>query len=186
MECLSELAAIFMDSYQLYKSFYDRELNRRKDLDSAINIPLTILSIIVAANTYIIKQRGLTERFNQELIQDLLLAFIFIGLGISIFFLTRSYNNLFKGFAYRNLGFTSEIRKYETVDISKYNKQVVETAKLSFENVIIDKITQITDNHIAFNDKRSHDIYLAKTFLIISVMLTALNFLIVTIKYINL
>jgi hypothetical protein len=174
-----------MDSYQFYKSFYDRELNRRKDLDSAINLPLTILSIIVAANSYIIKAKSITEHSCQEKIQNLLLILIFIGVGVSIFFLTRSYNNLFKGFAYRNLGLTSEIRKYEHVDLVNYNTQVGEKDKLVFENIIIDKLTSITDNHTIFNDKRSHDLYLAKTFMIISIMLTALNFLIIAFKYIK-
>ena len=174
-----------MDSYQFYKSIYDRELNRRKDLDSAINLPLTILSILVAANSFIIKEKDLTDNLCQQRIVNILVIFIFIGLAITVFYLTRSYNNLFKGFAYRNLGLTTEIRKYETVDLPNYNNQVEEKDKLIFENIIINKLTNIVDNHIVFNDKRSRDLYIAKTFLIISMVITALDFFLIFLKNIK-
>ncbi len=38
-----------MDDYQFYKSFYERELKRRYDLDSSIDLPLTILGIVITA-----------------------------------------------------------------------------------------------------------------------------------------
>lgn len=171
-----------MDSYQLYKSIYDRELNRRKDLDSSINLPLTILSILVAANSYMIKEKNLIENAHQEGVENILIILIFIGLGITIYFLTRSYNNLFKGFAYRNLGLTTEIRKYETVDLPNYNNQVEEKDKLIFEDIITNKLTNIIDNHIVLNDKRSYDLYIAKTFIIISMVFTALNFFLIIFK----
>ena len=174
-----------MDSYQFYKAIYDRELSRRKDLDSAINLPLTILSIIVAANSYIVKALDSIENSLQVRIQNYLIILIFIGLGISIFYLTRSYNNLFKGFAYKNLGLTTEIRKYEKIDMANYNIKVDEKDKLVFEDIIISKLTSITDDHILFNDKRSLDLYRARTFIIVSIMLTAINFLIIAFKYIK-
>jgi hypothetical protein len=174
-----------MDSYQFYKSLYDRELTRRTDLDSAINLPLTILTVVVAANGYIVKGNILTRHSWQQVIQNIFLVLVSIGVGISIFYLTRSYNNFFKGFAYRNLGLTSAIRKYEDLELVNYNKQVEEKDRIQFENVIIDKLTTFTDDHTIFNDKRSHDLYLAKTFLIVSIMLTALNFIIFSFKYLK-
>jgi hypothetical protein len=177
------LAATLMDSYQFYKSLYDRELNRRIDLDSAINLPLTILSIIVAANSYIVKESSFVINSNRNSIQTSLLILIVIGVGVSIFYLTRSYNNFFKGFAYRNLGLSTGIRKYESTDLVNYNKQVEEKDRINFEIVLIDKLTQITDNHIIFNDKRSRDLYLAKTILIISTLLTSINFILFLLKY---
>lgn len=172
-----------MDSYQFYKSVYDRELNRRKDLDSAINLPLTLLTILVAANSYIYKQ---ATSQNICCIKSLELIFIisfFLTLSVTIFYLTRSYNNLFKGFAYKNLGLTEEVRKYEIDALPKYNKQLDDqTPKLNFEDIIIEKLNSFTDNHIIINDKRSYDLYLAKTVSILGLIITALNFLFITIK----
>lgn len=40
-----------MNAYLFYKSIYDRELKRRIDLDNSINIPITILTLVVGLNT---------------------------------------------------------------------------------------------------------------------------------------
>lgn len=175
-----------MDSYQFYKSLYDRELNRRKDLDAAINLPITILTILVAANSYLL---GKEESIHQKcliVISNILLAFLLISFLVSIFYLIRSYNNLFKGFGYRNLGLTTEIRNYEINDIPKYNAQVGDTEKLDFEKIIIEKLTQYTDDHITFNDKRSLDLHRAKTFIIVTLILTGIKFLLIALNYLPL
>jgi hypothetical protein len=174
-----------MDSYQLYKSLYDRELKRRYDLDAAINLPLTLLSIIVAANSYFVKESVWLDCSAKFIAQTILIFITAICLGVSIYFLTRSLNNFFKGFAYRNLGLTTEIRKYEK-DLQNYNDKMIDIEKkISFENIIIDKLTNVIDDHIIFNDKRSYDLYSAKTFLIVCIMLTIINFIIFSLKFIN-
>lgn len=173
-----------MDSYQFYKSRYDRELNRRKDLDAAINLPLTLLSIIVAANSYLVKESIWTSCSAKIIFQKILILLTSICLTISIYYLTKSLNNFFKGFAYRNLGLTTEIRNYEN-ELQNYNRKVEEDKQISFETIIVDKLTTIIDDHIIFNDRRSHDLYSAKTFLIICIMLTILNFIIFSLKFIN-
>ncbi len=173
-----------MDSYQFYKSIYDRELTRRKDLDSAINLPLTIISILVAANSYLIKQVSFQDKSYLGVGEISVSALIFAAFVITIFFLTKSYNNFFKGFAYRNLGLTTAIRKYET-EVMNYNNKVKEQDKIAFEEVLINKITSATDNHIILNDKRMYCLYVARTFIIISMILTAMNFVLITFKNIK-
>lgn len=179
-----ELVTTIMETYQFYKSIYDRELNRRKDLDAAINLPMTLLSIIVAANSYLVKESDWTNSFSQTCVEKILIPLTAMGLGASIFYLTKSYNNFFKGFAYRNLGLTTEIRKYENA-LEKYNQNVDEEKRIKFENVVVDKLTTIIDGHIVFNDRRSHDLYSAKTFLIICIMLTILSSIVFSLKFLR-
>ncbi|MDB5280248.1 MAG: Uncharacterized protein JWR61_5203 [Ferruginibacter sp.] len=174
-----------MDSYQFYKSLYDRELNRRKDLDAAINLPITILTILVAANSYLIGKEVTIQQKYIVVCSSILLTLLLVSFLVSIFYLIRSYNNLFKGFGYGNLGLTTEIRNFELIEIPKYNAQVDETKKLNFEAIIINKLTQYTDDHIVFNDKRSFDLHRAKTFIIITLVLTGFEFLIITLKYLT-
>ena len=103
---------------------YDRELNRRKDLDAAINLPITILTILVAANSYLIsKEEGNSAAMDFFVLSEYFISFflLFLHFLLSIFYLIRSYNNLFKGFGYRNLGLTTEIRNFEINEIPKYN-----------------------------------------------------------------
>ncbi len=172
-----------MDSYEFYKSIFDRELNRRKDLDASISLPLTLLTIIVASNSYIAKQTNFKLNNCNDIVGKVLFLLIFGVVLVTIFFLMRSFNNFFKGFAYRNLGLTSEIRKYEIEDVPRYNLLVKsEDDIINFEKKIIEKLTESTDNHIIINDKRSYDLYLSKTSSIIGIILTTINFLLIIIK----
>ena len=56
-----------MDSYSFYKSLYDRELNRRKDLDTAISLPITVITVIVVANSYTLKNLVVQSPLQLEL-----------------------------------------------------------------------------------------------------------------------
>ena len=171
-----------MESYNFYKSIYDRELNRRMDLDKSINIPVTILTLIIGLNS-IYTDRAFFEDFFCELeIVQVMIISIGITILISAFFLIKSYNNLFKGFAYRNLALTKDIREFETKQIPDYNSQVNEEDKLTFETELTERLIKVTDNHTTFNDQRSLDLYRAKTFLIVSLILTGIQLVIVTFK----
>jgi len=171
-----------MESYNFYKSIYDRELNRRMDLDKSINIPITILTLIIGLNS-IYTDESLFQNFFCEFgTVKIMILIIGITLFISTFFLIKSYNNLFKGFAYRNLALTKKIREFETKQIPEYNAQVNVEDKLTFETELIERLIVVTDNHTVFNDRRSLDLYRAKTFIIVSLILTGIQLIIVTFK----
>lgn len=172
-----------MESYEFYKSIYDRELSRRKDLDSDINLPLTILSILFAANSYLIKEGKFDDRYWYTHVEFILLTSFYTSMVIAIIFLIKSYNNFFKGFAYKNLGLMTEVRKYEK-QVIEYNLKAFEN-KISFEGVVIDKIVSFTDDHIIFNDVRQRDIYKAKTSIVIALIITTLNFILINYKYLK-
>ncbi|TRO66786.1 hypothetical protein [Christiangramia sabulilitoris] len=168
-----------MNDYSFYKSLYDRELNRRVHFDNSINLPVTILTLIVGLNYYYIKNIGIKD-INEILFWDysgfLLVSILFLT---SLFFLIKSYNNLFRGFSYRNLATPSEIADFKN-ELDKYNDQVDE--KVSFESVIVEKLNQVSDNHILINDQRSIDLYRCKTFIILTLIASGLNIIILTIK----
>lgn len=174
-----------MDSYSFYKSLYDRELNRRKDLDGAIGLPITILTVIVASNTYILKGQKALNLIEMCETKYIIVILTFISLFFSIFYIMRSSNNLFKGFAYKNFALLKDIKLYED-EINNYNKLVSEEKGINFENYVINKLSEFADSHIIFNDQRSKDIHTARKCLIISLILTGANFLILTLNYIKL
>lgn len=171
-----------MESFNFYRSIYDRELSRRMDLDKSINIPITILTLIIGLNS-IYTDKDFFECFFQKIeMVQIMIIIIGVSILISAFFLIKSYNNLFKGFAYRNLALTKEIREFETKQIPSYNAQVSEEDKLNFETELVNRLITVTDNHTTFNDRRSLDLYRAKTFLIVSLILTGIQLVIVTFK----
>lgn len=174
-----------MDSYIFYKTLYDRELTRRKDLDTAIGLPITILTVIVASNTYILKGQKVIPIVDLLQAKYIIICLTFISLFISAFYIMKSSNNLFKGFAYKNFALLEKVRAYE-MDLMLYNNQVAEEKRLDFQQAVIEKLVEFTDSHIIFNDKRSKDLYLARIFLIISFILTGMNFITLTLNYIRL
>jgi len=174
-----------MDSYQFYKSLFDRERSRRIQLDSAINLPLSLLTLLVAANSFILKFGAINFQNKSDLLEKFIFIVTIISIATIVFFLIRAYNNLFKGFAYRNFGLPSEILKYETEELPNFNEKVGIDSKLDFSKQIIERLTAITDNHILLNDQRSLDLYRSKTFIIITILITTIQFLIITIKSIT-
>jgi hypothetical protein len=174
-----------VDSYSFYKSLYDRELNRRKDLDTSIGLPITILTVIVASNTYILKGQKIIQFEELLQVKYIIIFLTFIALFISVFYIMKSSNNLFKGFAYKNFALLKDIRVFEE-DINTYNSQVDESKAIDFQQKVIEKLIVFADSHIIFNDRRSIDLYNARLFLIISFILTGINFIILTLNYIKL
>ncbi|NOW95817.1 hypothetical protein [Mucilaginibacter sp. SG564] len=174
-----------MDSYSFYKSLYDRELTRRINLDNAISLPITVLTIIVASNSYALKDQSIIYNVTDFKPRHLILVVLLIVLFMAIFYIMRSFNNLFKGFAYKNFAYVSDIVKYEK-QIEEYNNTVTNERKIDFSQIIILKLAGLTDDHIIFNDKRSKDLQKARTYLIVSLILTALNFIPLIINYIRL
>lgn len=179
-----------MDSYSFYKSLYDRELNRRLSLDNAISMPITALTLVVALNSYIFKEQIIAKQviiatLCEVKLKHFILFLTIATILITIFYLIRSSNNLFKGFAYRNFAYVSDILKFEN-EIRQYNNLAIdESNKIEFADTIIKKLAELTDDHIIFNDKRSKDIHWAKTSLVISLSLTAINYIILTLNYIK-
>lgn len=172
-----------MNNYSLYKSLYDRELNRRIQFDNSINLPVTILTLIVGLNFYYLKNIGI-KNINGILFWDYSgILLIFLLFLISLYFLIKSYNNLFRGFSYRNLAKPSEIEDFR-LELVGYNIEVAE--KVSFESVMIKRLNQVTDNHILINDQRSIDLYRCKTFIILTLMTSGINIIILTIKNLQL
>jgi len=166
-----------MDKYNFYKSLYDRELNRRNDLDASINLPLTIIGILITTNAYLAKNLFPLESICKMNYRHILMTITFLVIIFSVFYLTKSYNNFFKGFRYRNIGNYLELRKHE-LNVSEYNVKTADVKKnIDFDNQVLEKIISIAENHCAYNDKRSYDLYIAKTSIFFIIIFTIINYI---------
>ena len=171
-----------MDNYNFYKSLYDRELNRRKDLDASINLPLTIIGILITGNTYIAKDLFPIQSFCNINFRHFLMLIFFLLIILTTAYLTKSYNNFYKGFKYRNIGNYKELREYQNKVID-YNGRINDPKKnIDFETKNIDKFVDIAENHCTINDKRSYDLYIAKTMILFTIATTLLNYIILIFK----
>jgi len=107
-----------MDRLSLYKESHHKELERSGILDESLNIPLSLISAILAViffffTTYDYKLYGMHG-------QGCRFCFVGLMIGTTVFifisgsYLTRSYNNglRFKGYAYFYLDSLMHIDRY--------------------------------------------------------------------------
>jgi len=171
-----------MNDLDFYKSIYDRELSRRKYLDSSISIPIGILSLLIGLVSYFYSATEYKVIINENLGVIILLAISILAMILSIIYLIKSYNNFLRGFNYKNLSYLKNIRKYQKVEIPEYNKKVSKEKQITFENKLIDRLINITDTNTAINDKRAFSMYWSKTFITIALAVLFIAIIYILIK----
>lgn len=171
-----------MNNFDFYKSFYDRELKRRFDLDSALNIPIGLVVLLIGLASYIISTINFCEKIIIAYIITSLTVISVAIIFISIYWLAKSYNNVFKGHRYLNFALTKYLRDYE-LELENYNSRLVdEKSKIDFEKQLIEKMNHYTDNHILINDYRQISLHVAKSLLICSLFILLITLILVIIN----
>ncbi|WP_433815449.1 hypothetical protein [Flavobacterium johnsoniae] len=158
-----------MNDLEFYKYIYDRELNRRSKLDDSINVIIGTISLLIGLMSYFFSN----DKF--KFIECDVFIWIIISvttccIGLSIIYLIKSYNNYLKGFNYPNISYLKSVRKYQKVEIPNFNNTVSESEKINFEDELINRLIRITDENTKINDKRSYDLYISKTFIILTLI----------------
>ncbi len=174
-----------MDRLSFYKSFYETELKKRDDLDKSINNPVLIITIIFGTISYI------SEKMNFDCLLkiDILLLTLIITISIllckSIFHIILSYNNGIKGYSYEILGTNTDFESYRK-NLIEYNRNedTHSDSEKEFEESIIVELIKCSDINNELNIKRTYQIFLTKKYLIISLMITFLTFIIHLLKQI--
>jgi len=170
-----------MNNYAFYKEQYDKEIDRKLHLDNSINIPIGLITIIVGLIYFILKTYPFGVSDSISLIIKVSMTFEILLLFISAYFLGKVYNNLFKGFRYKLLPFSLELKDYQN-KLNEFNKQANENDKEDFENYLINKFIDNSDNNGRINNKRNNNLYIAKTLIFITIILTLISVLISSLK----
>ncbi len=164
---------------------YDKEVAIKSLLDTSIGLPLTILTLIVGINNYLLKDLALCFQNSNDFIiislvvNNLLLIIYFIG---SIIFLIASYTNGIKGFEYSDIGNLMSIREWQNDFIKTAENEI--PAQLEFEDNLIDQLASITDDNTKVNNKRTFCLYIAKCLVMMCVLFSIINlFLIQLLNY---
>lgn len=168
-----------MTRVQFYKELFDRELNRRNDLDYAINLPVTALTVMGGAIGYFAQDLELCFSAICAYWNNLFLVLSCVSYLIALVFLFWSYNNFFFGYGYTNIAYLSRIRDYEKkLHIKNLNHAKAGNGKhLRFSDALIDKMVSIADHNAVLNTKRSLMLYRSKTFIVITLILLTIHFL---------
>jgi len=152
-----------------YKTIYDRECQRRFTLDNSISIPVAVTSGLIAALVFFVS--------NFDYHYDLVFTIIFVILSlvstsllvISIVNLMRSFINFGKGYEYKEIPLLSEIEKHYH-ELLDYNKDDINKTEIDFEKFLQTQFIKDADANTKINDNRSFKLYLAKKYLVFTLI----------------
>jgi len=150
---------------ELYKGLYQRELDRRADLDAKINVPITAITVLFSLIFLLVtKTKGAT-------CEVLTLFYLFMSLSIlflliSLFFLVKSYTNFFPGHKYFSFPKASEIREYQ-LQLEEHHKDK-EKAQEALENYLVEKYVKYATDGVRINDKRFDHLHYCRVCIILA------------------
>ncbi|MGE8343374.1 MAG: hypothetical protein ACN6OI_20280 [Flavobacterium sp.] len=160
-----------MNDLEFYKYIYDRELNRRSKLDESINVIIGTISLLIGLISYFFSNDKF-KLIECDVFIWTIISAVACCIGLSISYLIKSYNNYLKGFDYPNISYLKSVREYQKIVIPNFNNTVSNSEKINFEDELIDRLIRITDENTKINDKRAYDLYISKTFIILTLIFT--------------
>lgn len=183
-----------MDRIEFIKEWFYKEEERKHSLNDSLNIPIGILTALIALISYIFNEFNSIKE-NVYIIYPFYFFFIISMLFwfVSTFKLLQSYNDLYKGYAY--LGFPKpSFLKDENLILKDYleknkehideNTNLANLEKDSLETLLI----QCLETNVYNNDKKSAYLHSSKIHMInclISIVFSSVFFTINFIGYKN-
>lgn len=146
-----------MNTIEFYKEFYFKEIDRKHELNNAVNLPILILTTIVTLNFYIL---NLYPNFSEMGCVKMLVVIILLSISYSVYFLLKSFSNFIKSHNYKELANIDEILKYEQ-ELENEQKQK-EDAKFLFEEYLKKELAGCTTYNFLINKIRTEDIAKSK------------------------
>jgi hypothetical protein len=165
-----------------YKAIFDRELDRRKDLDDAINQPVTVSAALIALLYFLYSDAHNID--NHTLLECLIIILIylsFLGFTVTLFFLAQSYNNLLSGFNYQEPPSANDIREYEK-KLEAYHQDKNEKKK-AFDDYLLRTYITCASEYTKINDTRSRRLYYAKRTIIASLFIATFAIILFAVKH---
>jgi len=157
-----------MDSIEFYKEFYFKEIDRKHELNNAINLPILILTTIVSLNFYIL---NLYPNFSEMgCVKILVIIIILMSISYSVYFLLKSFSNFIKSHTYKELANIDEILKYEQALENEQKKK--KDAKFLFEEYLKKELAVCTTYNFLINKMRTEDIAKSKKGIFVATICT--------------
>lgn len=180
-----------MEKIDFLKEWYYKEDERKDCLNNSLNIPIGILTAILAGVYFII------NKFNYEN-ENVIFKYLFIVLSslviffciLCIYYLLKSYNDLYKGYSYRGFPHANFLHTEEEslkLYLDQYREDLdpnitLETlVKQNVEKTLVDCIHINSFN----NDRKSAYLHKSKIHLLTSIILLFIISAIFTVNLIN-
>lgn len=151
-----------MENIELYKEFYFFEINRKHELNNAVNIPILILSTIVSIHFYLFNQAMDCCTLYVGKLISIVTAF---GIIYSIYYLISSFSNFFNNHTYREIAEMKTVYDYEIKNKDNKNE---------FENYLKEEFANCASHNFKINKKRTENIAKSKKGLFVCLISTFL------------
>jgi hypothetical protein len=160
-----------MDFHQFNKEHYFFEVNRRHQLTSALTIPIGVLTVLGGALLVIAKNLEAPLGI-LEVIQFLLIVVSAISMGVTIFFLIKSYFN----YSYGYIATPKELKEHFEALVAYYSdiNGSRQDAEKELEEYINSEYAEHTHRNTQNNDTKSSYLHKANGFLITSLVFVIL------------
>lgn len=171
-----------MNRLEFLTDRYYKEIDRQSSLEDRLNIPIGILTGLVAVYFFLISGIEIDKYSNIIISITFLIIFVLsLACWISAAFnLFKSYNNLFTGYAYKHLPLHSDLNKYYDkldVYISENDFEPTVTKDTLYEAQFDSMLTEYLDFNINNNDQKSKYLFRAKKYLLFCTLLSILCFI---------
>lgn len=172
-----------MNRLDTYKEFYQKEIERRSQLNNDISIPLGIISILGTGISFYLMNFDFSYSKTINwifIIMMFLSTFCLLG---SVYFLLKSYQVLQTNRVYDYLAYPNEIEEYYKKLTEYYlmlngNVQIVsDKTNEDFERYFIDAYLRTSTHNMTINDERTTNLYLCKRKLLYCVIFILCSFI---------
>lgn len=145
---------------ELYKEFYFFEIQRKHELNNAINLPILIISLIVSINFYLWN----LEMDNCFMLCAILISSITIlALLYAVYYLILSFSNFFRSHIYEEIANAKDIYDYEQKVKSDYS---------IYEEYIKENFAKCAGNNFEINKTRTEQLAKSKNGILVSLITT--------------
>ena len=180
-----------MDRIEFLKEWFYKEDERKNTLNDSLNIPIGILTALIALISFVFNEFNSTNESNN--VKYPFYFFIVVSLTvwfISVFKLLQSYNDLYTGYSY--LGFPKpSFLKDENEILKNY---LEEYRELLDENITLESLeknsleillTNCLETNVYNNDRKSAYLHSSKIHIINSLILILIASAFFTVNYIG-
>ncbi|MCD9855721.1 hypothetical protein LUD75_13440 [Epilithonimonas sp. JDS] len=167
------------------KEWYYKEEERRNNIDNSLNIPIGILTALVAGIYYLLSKYNYLE--GNLVLKCIFIIFILLTISfwiVSIYYVLLSYNKMYSGFDFKAFPCANFIKnEYDKLKIyydeNKDDFSPEITLEILVENNVEEILSECVENNVNNNDAKAYFLYKSKIHLInciISIFATIIFF----------
>jgi hypothetical protein len=177
------LLSATMNRLETYKDFYQKEIERKSQLNNELSIPMGLISLLATGIFFYLTSFDFSC---DKILYLLFIALLIIGtffLIRSIYFLLRSYLLLTRIVKYDYLAYPNDIddfyqnyKDYQIV-LGDAEAEAVEKANEALESYFIEAYLRTTTQNMSINDERSANLFKCKRQILYTLIILLVAFL---------